>query len=56
MSSEDTIPPSFVFVGIFGGLFFLGAVGIILGPLIFAITKILIEYYYYLDTKKSIKN
>lgn len=44
MSDKDTISPPLVFVGFVGGLLAFGISGIILGPLIIAITTILLKY------------
>jgi predicted PurR-regulated permease PerM len=44
MSDKDTIPPALVFIGFVGGLLAFGMMGIILGPLIIAITSILLKY------------
>ena len=43
MSNEKTLIPPFVFVGIIGGLFTFGIIGIILGPLLLALTSIFVE-------------
>jgi predicted PurR-regulated permease PerM len=44
MSDKETISPALVFIGFVGGLIAFGLTGIILGPLIIAITSILVKF------------
>lgn len=44
MSSKETLSPPLVFIGFVGGFLAFGFAGIILGPLVIAITSILLKY------------
>ena len=44
MSGKDTLSPPFVFVGIIGGLFTFGIIGLILGPIILSLTLLFLSY------------
>jgi len=46
MGGEANIHPLIVMLGIFGGLFFFGALGVVIGPLILSFTFILVENYF----------
>lgn len=45
MSSKAKIHPAIILLGIFGGVFTLGAIGVILGPLILSLTVVLMEVF-----------
>ena len=45
MGNIAKIHPLIMLVGIFGGLFFFGVLGVIIGPLILAFTAVVIENY-----------
>jgi predicted PurR-regulated permease PerM len=46
MGGEANIHPLIVMLGIFGGLFVFGALGVVIGPLILSFTFVLVENYF----------
>lgn len=50
ISDKAKIHPAIIMLGIFGGIFLLGPIGVIAGPLVLSLTAIVIEEY--LSTKK----
>ncbi len=53
IGAKAKIHPALILLGIFGGIFFMGPIGVIAGPLIFSLTAMVIETY--LSNKKEIK-
>lgn len=45
MGSKAKIHPLIIFLGIFGGVFTLGAIGVILGPLLLSLTVVLMDVF-----------
>ncbi len=45
MGSKAKIHPAIILLGIFGGVFTLGAIGVILGPLVLSLTVVLMEVF-----------
>ena len=53
VGEKAKVHPALIMIGIFGGIFLIGPLGVVVGPLVLSLAAIVIDEYL---SKKSIKN